>query len=149
MTKRDPILLSSSDDETVLDLEDAVAWPDETPVVGDDDQRAAALLLLLAEQVEDLVAPFAVEVAGRLVGQQDDGILDQGPRDRHPLLLAAGELGRLVAQPVPEPDLAQQVFGLGVASPVRRPSGMNGKSTLPTAVRLWIRLNCWKTKPSF
>ena len=26
---------------------------------------------------------------------------------------------------------------------------MKGSKTLPTAVRLWIRLNCWKMKPSF
>ena len=26
---------------------------------------------------------------------------------------------------------------------------MNGSSTLSTADRLWIRLNCWNTKPIF
>ena len=71
---------------------------DEAPVVGHDDQRAAAFFLLFAQELEDLVAALAVEVSGGLVGEQDDRVLDQGAGDRHPLLLAAGELRRLVAQ---------------------------------------------------
>ena len=33
-----------------------------------------------------------VEVAGRLVGHENGGVVDQRARDGHPLLLAAGEL---------------------------------------------------------
>ena len=33
-------------------------------------------------------------------------------QDRHPLLLAAGELGRPMVQPVPQPDLLEQGAGL-------------------------------------
>ena len=105
--------------------------------------------LLLAKQGEDLVTPFAVEVAGRLIGEQDHGILDQGAGNCHSLLLASGELGRLVAQPVARArPVAAGPLPWRAASG-ETPSGMNGSSTLPTAVRLGIRLNCWKTKPSF
>ena len=59
----------------------------------------------------DLVAGLRVELAGRLVGQDQDRLLDQRPGDRHPLLLAAGELVRPVVEPVAQADLRQQVDG--------------------------------------
>ena len=89
-----------------------------------------------------------VEVAGRFIGQEHDRVLDQGPGDRHSLLLAALTVWTACGQPVAEPDLGEDVLGLGLQFGVT-PSGMNGNNTLPTAVRLWIRLNCWKTKPIF
>ena len=46
----------------------------------------------VAQQLEDAAGGALVEVAGGLVGQQDGGIVHQRPRDRDPLLLAAGEL---------------------------------------------------------
>ena len=120
--------------------------PDEAPVVGDDDQGAAELLLIGPEEREDLVARLAVEVAGGLVGEDDRRVLQERAGDRHALLLAAREARRLVAHPVAEPHLAQEGFGLRRSSGVI-PTGMNGISTLSTAVRLGIRLNCWKMKP--
>ena len=63
----------------------------------------------LAHQLEDLTAGLRVEVAGRLVGEQDRGPRDEGARDRHPLLLAAGQLGRAVAAPALEADLPHEL----------------------------------------
>ena len=51
-----------------------------------------ALGVELLQQVEHRLAGGAVQVAGRLVGQQHRRLGDQRPGDRHPLLLAAGEL---------------------------------------------------------
>ena len=45
-----------------------------------------------------------VEVAGRLVGQDDVGVVDQRPGDGHALLLAAGELRGPVVEPVAQAD---------------------------------------------
>ena len=59
-----------------------------------------------------------VQAAGRLVGQDDRGPADQGPGDRDPLALAAGQLARPVPGPVREADLGQRV-GRGPA-PLRR-----------------------------
>ena len=54
--------------------------------------------LLLAgdagEQADDLLAAAEVEVGQRLVQQQQPGAADQGVRDQHPLLLAAGQSSR-------------------------------------------------------
>ena len=49
-----------------------------------------------------------VEVAGRLVGQDERRVGDDAPRDRDPLLLAAGELVREVVGRVSEPDRGQR-----------------------------------------
>ena len=73
-------------------------------VVGDHHQRAPASIDGLAQQREHLAAGAQVERAGRLVGEHELGLADQRPRDRHALLLAAGELGRAMARAVGEPD---------------------------------------------
>ena len=62
------------------------------------------------EQPHDALAGGGVEVAGRLVGQQDQRPVDEGPGDRHPLLLAAGQL---VGQVVALLGQADQVEDLG------------------------------------
>ncbi len=53
-------------------------------------------------------APF--EIAGRLVGQHDRRIVRQRARQRDPLLLAAGQLRRVVMRPSGEPDLLEQLL---------------------------------------
>ena len=52
-----------------------------------------------------------IEVAGRLVGQQHLGLGDQRPGDRGALHLAAGQLARLVLQPVRQADHLEQLRG--------------------------------------
>ena len=73
-------------------------------VVGDHDDGLAELAHAAAQVVEHLRGRLAVEVAGRLVGEHDVRLGDQRAGDRHPLLLAAGELGRPVAEPVGEAE---------------------------------------------
>ena len=65
-------------------------------VVRDHDDRLAVLAVERLQQVEDLVARLAVEVAGRLVAEQQRRVGDDGARDADALLLAAGELARVV-----------------------------------------------------
>jgi hypothetical protein len=50
------------------------------------------------EQLDDLPADQRVEVAGRLVGDDQARVVDEGPGDRRPLLLAAGERRRAAAR---------------------------------------------------
>ena len=49
----------------------------------------------LREQLHDLPALLGVQVAGRLVGEDQLRAGDDGPRHRHQLLLAARELVRV------------------------------------------------------
>ena len=53
----------------------------------------------LVEQGQDVGGGDRVEVAGRLVGQDQRRVGDQRPGDGDPLLLAAGQLARPVARP--------------------------------------------------
>ena len=53
---------------------------------------------------EDLAAGAGVDVAGGLVGEDDPGSAGECPGHGDPLLLAARQLGRAVAQPVAEPN---------------------------------------------
>ena len=56
------------------------------------------------KQVEDFIARLAVEIAGRLVAQQDARIGDDRARDADALFLAAGQLARLVLRAIGESD---------------------------------------------
>ena len=68
--------------------------------------------LELVEDLVDLVAGLAVELAGRLVGEDDHRVLDQGPGDRDPLLLAARELPGAMVQAIAQADRPEQLGGL-------------------------------------
>ena len=65
-------------------------------LVGDEDDGDAALDVEALEDAHHLDAGPRVEVAGRLVGQDDRGLVDQRARDRHALLLAARQLVGIV-----------------------------------------------------
>jgi hypothetical protein len=56
-------------------------------------------------------AGTAVEVAGRRVGQQQAGSIDQRPRHGHPLLLAPGMREWEMVQPVAEAQRHQTLAG--------------------------------------
>jgi hypothetical protein len=58
--------------------------------------------------------PFGVEVAGRFVGQDHFGIVDEAAGDGHALLFAAGKLVGPVLEPFAEPDALQQFLRLGL-----------------------------------
>ena len=54
-----------------------------------------------------------VQRAGRLVGQEDGGPVDDRPGDRQPLPLAAAEGRREASQPVAEAELAEELLRAG------------------------------------
>ena len=90
-------------------------------IVGDHHDRLAVLAHGPAHEVEDLGAGPRVEVAGRLVGEDDVGAGVEGPGDGDALLLAAGQLARAVAQTIGEPDRADHLAEpLLVGDPGRR-----------------------------
>ena len=85
-------------------------------VVGDHHHGLAELVDRPPQQRQHLLAGPGVQVAGRLVGEHHGGLGHQRPRNRHALLLAAGQLGRPVRQAVAEVDRAHElVEQLGVA----------------------------------
>src|SRR5579872_5663623 len=63
----------------------------------------------LVEQVHERGRVPRVQVPGRLVAQQQARPVDQGPGDRHPLALPAGQRGGQRVKPVAEPDRVERV----------------------------------------
>src|SRR3954454_17373790 len=93
-----------ADQAAVLHLDDPLAHlvDDLVVVRGHDDRRPRAVDPV--EQAHDPDTGRRVEVAGRLVCQQDRRPVDEGPGDGDPLLLAAGELVREAALLAREAD---------------------------------------------
>ena len=123
----------------------------DVALVRDEQHRDAALAVQPLEDAHDLDAGARVEVAGRLVGQQDRRLRHERAGDRDALLLPARELVRVVIGAVGQPDrrqaLHRQLAPLGRAS--LPPPYSSGSSTLSSAVVRESRLNPWKTNPIF
>ena len=64
------------------------------------------------QQLHHLNAGVAVPCGGRLVGQQDLGVVDKGAGNGHALALASGQLMRPGILAVGESDAFQQSDGL-------------------------------------
>jgi hypothetical protein len=62
------------------------------------------------QQLQDVAAGGRVQVAGRLVGKQDRGIVGEGAGDGNALLLAAGQLRGIVVPAVGQADLLEQLL---------------------------------------
>jgi hypothetical protein len=95
------------DDPTIGHFEDAVAELKHTRVVRDHDDRAIGFDSDLLQQPHHGLARLGIERRRRLVADQEPRFVDQRPRDRHPLLLPAGEFCGRRVQPLPEADLPE------------------------------------------
>src|SRR5512136_1791098 len=69
-------------------------------VVGQHDDGLAELKDEAAHQFQDLFRRNPVQIAGRLTGNEDDRVRDNGPGNGDPLLLSAGKLRWIVVHPV-------------------------------------------------
>ncbi len=74
----------------------------EIKVVGDQYQRRFLLVVELLDQLHHVLARLPVEVPSRLIGEEDPRLIGEGACERHPLLLATGKLGRVVARAIPQ-----------------------------------------------
>ena len=90
-------------DPSVLDADDPVGHLGSLLVMGDHHHGLGELLPGHLHQAEHILADFAVQIAGGLIGQKNGGLGGQGPGDGYPLLLASGELvgeiGEFLFQP--------------------------------------------------
>ena len=69
-------------------------------IVRDHDDRLAVVAIERLQEVEDLVPGLAVEVAGRFITEQERRVRHDGTGDPDALLLAAGELPRVVLRAI-------------------------------------------------
>jgi hypothetical protein len=94
----------------VEDVQLAVGPRCQLVVVRDHDDGHPVLAVDAAEQIHDLPGRGRVQVAGRLVGQQQLGAADQGAGDGHALLLPARELRRQVAHARGQAQVGQHLL---------------------------------------
>jgi hypothetical protein len=87
--------------------------------MGDDEQAGPRRSRTLEQQVDDPAAGGTVEVAGRLVGEQQGRARRGGARDRHALLLAARQLRRIMVKAVAKADALE--FGPRPLARILRP----------------------------
>src|SRR6266550_329572 len=107
--------------------------PHQRQVVGDEEHREPEVALEAAEQLHDRGLDADVQRRGHLVADQYEGVADQGPGDRHPLPLPAGELIGVAAgvrrgQRYPLEHLPDPAVGLpaarGAEDPERLPDDL-------------------------
>ena len=79
-------------------------------VVGDDHDGRAFALANCFERLQHNRARLGIEVAGRLVGEQQRRIVGERPRNGDALLLSAGKLGRAVLHAVAQAEQVEQFF---------------------------------------
>jgi hypothetical protein len=84
---------------------------DQIPVMGDEDQSLATFTTCARQQLGDLTCVLIVEVADRLVGENERGIVDEGPGNRDALLLSAAQFRRPVPDAIAKTDRVEQLPG--------------------------------------
>src|SRR6516225_4306550 len=84
---------------------------DQIPVMGDKDQSSASFAARACEKRSDLTGVLIVEVADRLVGENERGIVDESPGNRDALLLAAAQFRRPVPGAIAKTDRVEQLLG--------------------------------------
>jgi hypothetical protein len=92
----------------VVQRDDAVEAVGEIEVVGGDQCREAAAANGLDQRFDDPFRRRVVEIAGRLVGQQNLRIVGQRADERDALLLAARKPRRAMREALAKADPAQQ-----------------------------------------
>src|SRR5450755_4659492 len=108
-------------EHAVVELDDAAAHRvDDALIVCRHHHRRAGAIDAI-EQAHDADGRRGVEVSGGLVGEEDQRPVDERSRDRHPLLLTAGELTGEVVRLLREPDEVEDLGNLR-AHDVARPS---------------------------
>src|SRR6185503_18661661 len=107
-------------DRSSRDVQPPVATPREIGIVSDQHQSGAALAIHLEEELDHVLARGRVEVARGLVGEEQARLAHERPRDGHALLLAAGELPRIMAETLAQAhapqDNARACSGIRIAA---------------------------------
>ena len=116
-------------------------------VVGDQDQRGAALDVAGEQQIDDLRPVASSRLPVGSSATRIAGLRRERARQRDALLLAAGQLRRIVVQRArPSPTAASSRAARSKASAA--PASSSGTATFSSAVMVGIRWNDWNTMPT-
>jgi hypothetical protein len=95
----------------MIEPHDAIGGVAYGRIVGDHDD-GVAFGMEITQQGHDPLLVVLVEIAGRLVGEDDLGLIDQGAGNTDALLLAARELSGQMVKPMAKADPIEGVTGL-------------------------------------
>ena len=110
-------------DAAIAEADDAAAAAGEVLFVRYEEDGVTRGVYLV-EEVHDFVAGAGVEGAGRLVGEDDGRLVDEGARNGHALLLAAGQLVGPVVNALGQAHGVEGAGGL-LAALVRRQAAVD------------------------
>ena len=91
------------------------------------DYDRGAFFMNPQKEIHGFLRHIRVQISRGLVGQNQDRIVHQRPRDRDPLLLSSGKRQRTRVVLVLEAELAQQMEGPSPALPMRHPDHLGGQ----------------------
>jgi hypothetical protein len=77
-----------------------IATRGQLAVMRDQYQRRAVLALAAKQKLDDFTPGCLIEIAGRFVSDEDRWVGRERPRERDPLLLATGQLRRVMVEPI-------------------------------------------------
>ena len=80
-------------------------------VIVSDENEGLALLVKLVEEPKDLGTGGRIEITRRFVGEDHQGIVDEGAGDGNALLLAAGKFEGFVVEAILQADASGQLRG--------------------------------------
>lgn len=96
---------------TVAHVQTPITACRQRRVMGDQHQRGTGIGAQRKQQFDDARAGAGIQIAGRLIGEQDTWGRREGARERHPLLFAAGELARIVAGALMQANSGERRIG--------------------------------------
>ena len=99
------------DDGATAHLHHAPRAGGESGVVRDQHQRRPRFAIEPKEHLDDRLAGLGVEISGRFIGEENLRPMDESPRQRHPLLFAAGELQRIMFETIGQANLREDIRG--------------------------------------
>src|SRR5262245_4056311 len=115
-------------------------------VRGDEDSRAARIHL--TKHVHDFERQIRIEVAGRLVGEDELRIVDERARDRHALLLATRELLGKCVHSMLQSDPLHHLKRLFLLNRGRHPKHPHDKRHVLKDGKAWDQSEVLKDEPN-
>jgi hypothetical protein len=99
------------EDAAVPEPNDAIGRGRDFSAVGDEYQRESMPFVELAEELQDLALALAVEITGRLIGQEETGLICQSTGYRDTLSLAHRKIHGAMVAPMAQANLHDEPLG--------------------------------------
>ena len=92
---------------TVLERHPPVHPIRERDIVSRDQHRHPRRFHKLHQRIEHVIRGVGIQVAGRFIGKQHSRRVGNGPRNRNPLLFAAGQFRRTMGDAIAEAEIGE------------------------------------------